>query len=197
MKSSDHPEDAPADPGRSILLIGYGNTLRGDDAAGPAAAEIAAGWRLPHLVARPCQQLTPDLAEDVGRADVVIFIDALAQTIAPAGLRIERMDPAPARVRGDSHVACPCELLRLARELYDARPEAWIIGIPAEQFDCGAGLSRSAQDHIDRALEHVRRMAVRSSAGLPANGEPACQAAPRCATRSTDEASRPPAGDVP
>jgi len=31
------------------LIIGYGNTLRGDDGAGPRVAEAVAGWGLPNV----------------------------------------------------------------------------------------------------------------------------------------------------
>ena len=55
------------------LVIGYGNSLRGDDGAGPYAARLLqnmndeGGW---DIVA--CHQLTPELAETISRASLVI-----------------------------------------------------------------------------------------------------------------------------
>lgn len=66
------------------LIIGYGNPLRGDDGLGWHVAQRLAAV-LPQHRARieVCHQLTPELAEPISRADLVIFIDA--EDLAPAG----------------------------------------------------------------------------------------------------------------
>ena len=61
------------------LIIGFGNTLRGDDGFGRRAAE-----RLRDVVDDPeieilsLHQLTPELMDPVSRAERVIFLDAAA-----------------------------------------------------------------------------------------------------------------------
>jgi len=45
-----------------ILLIGYGNELRGDDAIGPLVARALAELRLPGTQVLALTQLTPELA---------------------------------------------------------------------------------------------------------------------------------------
>jgi len=60
-----------------LLILGYGNPLRGDDGV---------GWHAVHRLRErsaeldadvmSCHQLTPELAEAVSRAERVIFIDA-------------------------------------------------------------------------------------------------------------------------
>jgi Ni,Fe-hydrogenase maturation factor len=60
----------------SALVIGYGNDLRGDDAAGPRVAELIGARELPGVRAIASRQLTPDLAEQLARADLAVFVDA-------------------------------------------------------------------------------------------------------------------------
>ena len=72
-----------------LLVIGYGNELRGDDGVGPAAARAVAGWNRPGIVALDVHQLTPELADDVGQAGYVVFVDAgatIGTIIAAYGL---------------------------------------------------------------------------------------------------------------
>ena len=60
-----------------VLVIGYGNPLRGDDGAGWKAAELLAeDPRLAGAVVLARHQLTPELADDVSRASLVVLVDA-------------------------------------------------------------------------------------------------------------------------
>lgn len=86
----------------TVLLIGYGNDLRSDDAAGLRVSDaIAQGaapfgsiasWRLANVSTFCVHQLTPELAEILAKADIAIFVDAY-----------------PAIVQQDVQV-CPIEL---------------------------------------------------------------------------------------
>src|SRR6516162_5819563 len=75
-----------------VLVIGFGNTLRGDDGVGPHVAGIVASWELPGLRSMVATQLTPELAEPVAAAERVVFVDARLDTgrgtikVAPVGL---------------------------------------------------------------------------------------------------------------
>src|SRR5688500_920322 len=63
----------------SPLVIGYGNPLRGDDGFGWQIAQQLAGLLIDESVTvLAVQQLTPELAEAVGRASLVMFVDAHA-----------------------------------------------------------------------------------------------------------------------
>ncbi|PPT05423.1 NADH-reducing hydrogenase maturation factor [Geitlerinema sp. FC II] len=71
-----------------MLVIGYGNSLRGDDGIGRAIAEQVASWNLPHVRSLSLHQLTPELAEELSRVDRAVFIDAC---IDGDSVRIERL----------------------------------------------------------------------------------------------------------
>ena len=85
-----------ATPMTPFLVIGYGNELRGDDAAGPCVARGVADWGRPEVDGLAVHQLTPELAPALAGAEVVVFVDACADDeerkvcAAPAGGRAGR-----------------------------------------------------------------------------------------------------------
>ena len=132
------------------LIIGYGNDLRSDDGAGIRAATMIAARDLAVRVIT-CQQLTPELADDIAAAAQVVFIDAYAADERGARLRIERIgDGDMSRAQG--HRGDPAALLDLARRLNGRVPEAWVVGIPAYCFDAGEVISRATAQRIDEVV---------------------------------------------
>lgn len=139
------------------LIIGYGNTLRGDDGVGPVVAEwvgrIVDAGRTRVLVRH---QLTPELAEDVAAADRVIFVDAAADEPAGAVRVVELLDAA-AGLGENSHAVNPAWLLRTARELYGRSPRAWAVIVGGADFSLAEALSpaarRGARQAVGRVLE--------------------------------------------
>jgi len=95
-------------PGFRPLVVGYGNTLRGDDGVGPRVAELlAADPRLAGAVVLARHQLTPELAADIAEAALVVFIDA-SENGKPGEISIRRIDRATRAAtagRGDGHCA--------------------------------------------------------------------------------------------
>ena len=119
-----------------MLIIGYGNPLRGDDAFGIRAAE-----RIPGALA--VHQLTPELMDPIARADRVLFLDAAAEG-APGQIRRRRVEPGGAEPAFTHHLT-PEALLAGAIALYGRAPEAEIITV------CGANFSLS--DRLSPAVE--------------------------------------------
>ena len=107
----------------SVLVIGFGNSLRRDDGAGLIlAASLAAHW---HQQGRPVtlltsHQLTPEMAEDISAAsaEFVLFVDAEATTAeGPHEIRlsaVEADDHSPSL----GHHFSPALLMLYARSLY-------------------------------------------------------------------------------
>jgi hydrogenase maturation protease len=141
---------------RSVVVIGYGNDLRGDDAVGPLAATAVAEWDVPGVQVLAVHQLTPELAEVLTAAELAIFVDACAsaerkevetQLIAPATL-----DTAL------GHTGDPRELLALTKALYGHCPAAWLITVPAQSFALGTALSPTAERGLAAALQELRAL---------------------------------------
>ncbi|MGB8699360.1 MAG: hydrogenase maturation protease [Thermosynechococcaceae cyanobacterium] len=147
------------------LVIGYGNSLRGDDGVGPLVAEQVAEWNLPEVRSLFIHQLTPELAADIAQVETVFFIDAwqIVNTQSPPSLvgdlgsecKIERLFPTPSPTSLD-HTWSPNTLLYLAKILYDADPITYHILIPAIQFNYGETLSTIASDGLTWSIKALK-----------------------------------------
>jgi hydrogenase maturation protease len=126
-----------------LLILGYGNPLRGDDAMGLVAAERLGGIG--------AHQLTPELAERIAQADTVIFLDADA-TVAPGEISVKAVARADATL---DHQATPAGLLRVAETVYGAKPKAWLVGMGGEGFEPREGLSPAAERAVECAVAFV------------------------------------------
>ena len=137
-----------------LLVIGYGNELRCDDAVGPRAARAVAAWRLPGVEGVAAHQLTPELAERIGEAERVVFVDAGPDDV----VLMRPIEPGrAAQVLG--HTGEPRELLALAEALYGRLPEAWLITLPAPELGFGERLSATAEHGLAEALRQIRTLA--------------------------------------
>jgi len=137
------------------LVIGYGNTLRGDDGLGQEAAAAVTAWDLPGLSAIACHQLGPELAPAVSAARRVVFVDAAAGGGGP--VRVTALEPEGA---GEvvTHAGDPRSILCLAKALFGRCPPAWWVTVPVENFEYRQGLSGPAREGLSEALARVREI---------------------------------------
>lgn len=145
-----------------VLVVGYGNELRGDDGVGPAAAE-ALRDRLPRQIAEvlAVQQLLPELIERINRSRVVIFIDADANA-PPGQIRQEKLTAHRASGEAIGHYQSPESLLAMACELYGHAPSAILFHVGAANFDFKEGLSEPVREAILRLVREVIEIATRA-----------------------------------
>ena len=143
-----------------ILVIGIGNPLRGDDGLGRHAAERLSGrLRDPFIEVVACHQLMPELAEQVARARMVIFLDACVGKKAGA-LKLTRIAPTgKGRPSSFSHELSPAELLAIAEALYGARPQGVVLSITGESFGYSTELSSAVQRALPRLLRRAEQVA--------------------------------------
>ena len=139
-----------------LLVIGYGNTLRRDDGVGPGVAEAVAALALPGVRTLACPLLTPELAEAVSQAHVVIFVDAAVD--APREVQLRTLAPAESS-QVMAHAASPATLLALARDVFGHAPEAWWLTIPVEDLGIGEELSPLARRGFEIAVREVKKCA--------------------------------------
>jgi len=149
---------APASPG--ILVIGAGNDLRHDDAAGLEAARRVRriGGRAIEVI-EACGDLS-GLAGIWSGRDRVILLDA-ARSGAPCGT-VHRLDaaagPLPvAFARGSTHGLGIAEAVELSRAL-GRLPRALVIyGIEGREFGPGTGLSPAVAEAVESLAGRLAR----------------------------------------
>jgi hydrogenase maturation protease len=143
------------------LVIGLGNDLRGDDAAGL------------HAVRRLAERGV-EVREEQGEAirlldtwegrDAVVLVDTMRSGAPPGTLR--RLDasaqPLPAQLRGSSstHMVALAEAIELARTLGRLPRRVVVHAVEGAQFAAGAGLSAPVAEAVpalaDAVLAEVR-----------------------------------------
>lgn len=139
----------------SILLIGYGNPLRGDDVVGQVVAGIVEAWDVPNVRVLARHQLTPELADGLAQCDIVYFVDASID--ATLGHPLTRDVELSTESEIHSHYSSPKELLTLTRQLYGREPRAYLIEIPTDSFDLHEGLSAKARRGVEETLDNLRQ----------------------------------------
>ena len=136
-----------------FLVIGYGNTLRGDDGVGPRVAEAVGDLRLPGVRTLICPLLTPELADQISRAAKVIFVDAAVDT--PSEVQWRRLEP-NATSQLMAHAADPRTMLALSRDVFSRVPEAWWLTIPAVDLGFREEFSPAVQRGFAEAVEKIQ-----------------------------------------
>jgi hydrogenase maturation protease len=154
-----------------ILIIGYGNSLRRDDGAGPALARsVKERCGDGDVRALEVHQLAPELADEIASPDVtaVLFMDASVarnenqDQESRECVEIQKLE---SKVSSQSfgHHFDPSTLLAYAEHLYGKHPKAWLISIPGEDFDFGEGFSDAARSSLAVAEEKVLELLTRLS----------------------------------
>ncbi len=144
-----------------LLVIGYGNTLRGDDGVGPRVAEAIGKLHLPGVRTLICPLLTPELADPIARAKKVIFVDAAVD--APNAVQWRKLEPKETS-QLMAHAADPRTMLALARDVFGHVPEAWWLTIPAVDLGFSEEFSTAVQRGFAEAVEKIQAF-CREAAG--------------------------------
>jgi hydrogenase maturation protease len=129
---------------KKCLVIGYGNTLRGDDGLGPYIAEglqSVVGLYGVDVRIMVFPQLDLVLASHMDKAEMVIFVDARVDDIEEL-VKIERIEPAAGSIDPlTSHTMNIPALLRIAFDWYGAAPKCYAVMPKGYDFSIGETIS--------------------------------------------------------
>lgn len=140
-------------------MLACGNTLRGDDGAGPWLAEWASQRFKddPRVRVIARQQWTPDLAEEIAHARAVMFIDCSVE-MAPGSVSLSPVAPNPEAASIASHHLSAPELLALARHLYNSSPgKAVQLTVGAGSVALGEEFSQPVAQSLIRACDRLQK----------------------------------------
>jgi hydrogenase maturation protease len=137
-----------------VLVIGYGNALRGDDGIGPAVAAEIAAMALPGVRVLAVHQLTPELAANIADARRVVFVDAAVSGDLVTVTRLTA-EPTPPSL---THATDPRALLALAGVLEGHAPDAWLVTARGSDFRYKEGLSEAGREQVRHVTHRVREL---------------------------------------
>jgi hydrogenase maturation protease len=152
-----------------LLIIAYGNTLRGDDGAGPALGELierCCRQRSIEVQLLVCHQLTPELVTELIHPGIaqVLFCDARIPIPGDHNLAIafKPLEPSGGCTTIGHHLS-PETLLLLAKGLYHCEIPAWQVTVPGYTFEVGQSFSRSTRQALDDAEPLVDSFLTRTA----------------------------------
>lgn len=141
-----------------VLVIGVGNRTRGDDAAGPAVADLVRAAEIPHICVIEHSGEGASLMETWRRDDVVYLVDAAHSGAAPGFIHYfdAREDTIPFEfLRYSSHAFSAAEAIELARVLDRLPSRLTLVAIEGEAFDAGRLLSPVVADAVSIVAKNI------------------------------------------
>jgi hydrogenase maturation protease len=141
-----------------ILIIGYGNLLRGDDAAGIVAArELEKYFRDDDDVeVIAAQELMPEMVELVSRSNFVLFLDASSDE-NPGSISCLPLEAEDDTCRLTHHLS-PAVLLKAAQEIYGETPTAVSLTLAGWSFNLNHELSSQACERLPELIRQAKEI---------------------------------------
>lgn len=138
----------------NVVVVGVGNAVRGDDAAGLAVAERVRGRAPRGVTVVECEQEPTRLLDAWAGADVALVVDSSLSGTEPGTIR--RFDAVADRVptktfRSSTHAFGIGDAVELGRALGRLPSRVVVFGIEGADFALGSGLS----DRVAAAVEQV------------------------------------------
>lgn len=141
----------------AALIIGIGNPLRSDDGLGWAVAQRLACDTQESSAIYTVHQLTPELAQQMAQARLVVMIDASCEG-EPGAVSVRALS-APALPGGaGTHQTTPEELVALTAAVYGSCPPVVLVTITGADFGIGEQLSSVVARKIAQVSAIVRQM---------------------------------------
>ena len=97
-------------------------------------------------------QLQIEDAELISNYQKVWFVDA-SHELYGSGFMVEEVEPKQ-QYSYTSHALPPSAIMQLCHEIYDSQPLAYLLGISGEDWGLRNGMSETAKERLELALEH-------------------------------------------
>jgi len=141
---------------KPLLVFGYGNLSRGDDALGPLLIGHVEQYLAPKLAKMEvlCDfQLQIEHALDLECRDLVLFVDA---SVADIGCFDFSELTAAKDDSYSTHAMSPAAVMSVYQSIKKKTPPpCFMLGIKGERFELGESLSANAQHNLSKACKFV------------------------------------------
>ena len=135
-----------------ILIFGYGNPSRGDDALGPIMLEQMSHH--PDVDLLTDFQLQVEHSLDMIDRELIIFIDASVSCTAPFQFHQLDCNDSLSTPGYTTHALAPTELIQAYKAVHHHdTPPTFLLTIRGQQFELGTPLSPTASDNLKQAQQ--------------------------------------------
>jgi len=146
-----------------LLIFGYGNPSRGDDALGPLLLERLEAEGFPGVECLTDFQLQVEHALDLEGRELALFIDAHLSCAPPYTFTALRPETDRSYT---THAMSPAAVLQVFSEIHHRPPPpAFLLSIRGGRFELGEGLSAAAQANLDAAHAFAQTLCARPEPG--------------------------------
>jgi hydrogenase maturation protease len=142
---------------KPVLLFGYGNLSRGDDALGPLLLEyVEDNFNLDTIEILTDFQLQIEHALDLEHRELVLFVDASVSCVNAFDFSVLE----PARDKSyTTHAMSPAAVLDVYQEIKkQTPPPCFLLSIKGETFELGEALSANAEQHLAQACQFAGQL---------------------------------------
>lgn len=146
---------------KQALIIGCGNPLRGDDGLGWVVADsLAAVLTEPSVEIIWTHQLTPELAEQVSRSELVVIVDA-SHGGHPGSWKHGEIEVSNTETGKLGHHFTPSNLLSYASAIYKITPRMMVVSVAGESYDCREALTPAVEAALPEVVRHICEQTAR------------------------------------
>jgi hydrogenase maturation protease len=142
---------------KPVLLFGYGNLSRGDDALGPLLLEyVESHCNLEQIEILSDFQLQIEHALDLEDRSLVLFVDASVSCVGAFDFAAIE----PSRDKSyTTHAMSPAAVLDVYQSIKkQIPPPCFLLSIKAEKLELGEGLSTQAENNLDLACKFAEQL---------------------------------------
>jgi hydrogenase maturation protease len=143
-----------------VLVYGYGNPGRQDDALGNKMVEKIEEWvekhKIKNIETDSNYQLNVEDAERISTKDVVVFVDA-SQEEDVHEYKFTHLEPSTEKVEFTMHAVSPEYVLHICQDLFKKAPRTCLLGIKGFEWDFKEGLSDNAKLNLEQAFQFLTR----------------------------------------
>ena len=140
---------------KQALIIGCGNPLRGDDGLGWVVADrLSAVLTDPSVEIAWTHQLTPELAEQASRAELVVIVDA-SHAGHPGSWKCVGIEVSKTETSKLGHHLTPSGLLAYAAAVYNFTPRMLVVSVAGGSFDCKEALAPEVEAAVPEVVRHI------------------------------------------
>lgn len=178
---NERADDARGEPSGIIKIIGIGQSLRGDDAAGLEAVrlwqkEYCSNQERPFIQVELIELPGIELLNSLEGARLVILVDALCSQAKPGTLHLLSPDQLEAfqSGAGSAHGWGVAETISLGQQLMPSRmpKKLLVIGIETADISVGASLSSEVTMALADAAQLIEQLVKADMAGQEPSSSP-------------------------
>lgn len=144
---------------KKILVYGYGNPGRQDDALGYEVVKLVDQWAKEHHITNietdSNYQLNVEDAEKISQKDIVVFVDATQEDIHE--FKFTHLEPSEKKVEFTMHAVSPEYVLHLSKDLFNKTPRTCQLAIKGFAWDFKEGLTDNAKLNMIQAFQFLTR----------------------------------------